>query len=62
MTSLAEELREALRKLMLEQVECLKMQTYCGASEKILREEEARLKRIREVSADLLAALKDEKR
>jgi hypothetical protein len=53
------EMRDELRRLMLEQVESLKAQTYGGLNEQGLREEDERLKRIREVSADYLAALKD---
>jgi hypothetical protein len=53
------EMRDELRRLMLEQVEGLKAQTYGGLNEQQLREEDERLKRIREVSADYLAALKD---
>lgn len=56
-----EELREELRKLMLEQIESLKTQTYCGLGEDELRKQDERLKRIREVSADFLALLKKER-
>jgi hypothetical protein len=56
--SRVEELRQELTKLMLEQIESLKTQTFDGSSEKNLREEEARLKRIREVSGDFIAAVK----
>ena len=59
--SRVEELREELKKLMLEQVESLKTQTFGGSSEKNFREEESRLKRIREVSADFLLALKNQR-
>jgi hypothetical protein len=52
------EMRDELRRLMLDQVESLKAQTYGGLSEQQLREEDERLKRIRELSADYLAALK----
>lgn len=55
-----EELKEELRKLMLEQVESLKVQTYGGLGEEDLRKQDERLKRIREVSADFLALLKNE--
>jgi hypothetical protein len=54
-----EQMRDELRRLMLAQVESLKAQTYGGLNEQQLREEDERLKRIREVSADYLAALKD---
>jgi hypothetical protein len=53
-----EELRDELRRLMLEHIESLKDETFLGVSKEKLREQEERLKRIREVSADLLAALK----
>jgi hypothetical protein len=54
------ELREELARLMAEQLENLKDQTFLGVSEKALRRQEEQLKRIREVSADFLAALKRE--
>ena len=54
-----EELREELRRLMEEQVESLKRQTFGGLSAEELRGQDSRLKRIREVSADFLAALKN---
>ena len=44
----------------LEQIESLKERTFGGTNKEALREEEARLKRIREVSADFLAALKND--
>jgi hypothetical protein len=43
---------------MLEQIESLKAQTFGGLNEEQFREQAERLKRIREVSADFLAALK----
>jgi hypothetical protein len=52
-----EELRNELERLMLEQIESLKAQTLGGLKEQF-REQVERLKRIREVSADFLAALK----
>lgn len=54
------ELRDELERLMLAQIESLRAQTFGGLSEQQLREQDARLKRIREVSADYLAALKEE--
>ncbi len=54
----AKELQEELTRLMLEQIESLKKETFVGLSSEELREQEERLKRIREVSADFLAALK----
>lgn len=56
--SAAEDLAAQLNHLMMEQIECLKKRTFGGVSEEDLRQEEERLKRIREVSADFLAALK----
>jgi hypothetical protein len=53
-----EEIREELEGLMREQIESLKAQTFGGLSEEELREEQERLKRIRELSADYLSALK----
>lgn len=56
-----EELREELSQLMLEQVKSLKAQTFSGFSGEELRKQDERLKRIREVSADFLAMLKEER-
>jgi hypothetical protein len=53
-----EELRNELERLMGEQIESLKAQTFGGLNEEQFREQAERLKRIREVSADFLAALK----
>jgi hypothetical protein len=52
------ELREELSRLMSEQIASLKGERYGGLSPSERREAEERLKRIREVSADYLAALK----
>jgi hypothetical protein len=57
-----EELREELSQLMLEQVKSLKAQTFGGLSEEELRRQDERLNRIREVSADFLAMLKEEQK
>jgi hypothetical protein len=54
----AKELQEELTRLMLDQIESLKKETFVGLSPEELRQQEERLKRIREVSADFLAALK----
>jgi hypothetical protein len=54
----AEESRRELDRLMQDQVESLKKRTFGGLGDEELRQEEERLKRIREVSADYLAALK----
>jgi hypothetical protein len=53
-------LREELGRLMEEQVESLRKQTFLGLDKAELHRQEARLRRIREVSADFLAALKRE--
>ena len=53
-----EKLRDELERLMREQIDSLAKQTFLGISEEDLEGERARLKRIREVSADFLAALK----
>lgn len=54
----AAELRDELHRLMTEQIESLQKQTFTGLDETDLKREEARLKHIREVSADFLMALK----
>ena len=54
-----EEIRDELERLMLEQVESLKTQTFGGLSQEELRKQDERLKRIREVSAAFLSALKN---
>ena len=53
------EIREELERLLLEQAESLKAQTFGGLSEQELRQQDERLNRIREVSADFLSALKN---
>jgi len=54
-----EELRHLLNRLMLEHIKSLEAQQFLGrVSEEEYRQDEQRLKRIREVSADYLAALK----
>jgi hypothetical protein len=53
-----DELRNELERLMGEQIESLKAQTFGGLNEEQFREQAERLKRIREVSADFLVALK----
>lgn len=57
-----QELRDELQRLMLEQIESLQAQTFGGLNAEELRKQHDRLKRIREVSADLMSALKDGKR
>jgi hypothetical protein len=44
---------------MLEEIESLEQRTFGGTSEKAFLEEQGRLKRIREVSADFIAAVKE---
>jgi len=56
-----QELRDELRRLMDEQVESLKAQTFGGITKEELREQDERLNRIREVSADFLLALKNQR-
>jgi hypothetical protein len=54
-----EELRDELNRLMLEHIESLENQGFLGTvDEEEYRQHEERLKRIREVSADYLDALK----
>jgi CRISPR/Cas system-associated endoribonuclease Cas2 len=54
-----EELRDELNRLMQEHIESVENETFTGRlNEEELRQQEERLKRIREVSADYLAALK----
>jgi hypothetical protein len=53
-----QELNEELQRLMLEEVQSLRAQTFGGMSKDGLQKQKERLQRIREVSADLLAALK----
>jgi hypothetical protein len=53
-----EKLRDELEQLMREQIESLQKQTFLGITEEELEHERERLKRIREVSAAFLAALK----
>jgi len=55
-----EALRDELSQLMREQVKSLTAQTFGGLSEEELRTQDERLSRIREVSADFLAMLKEE--
>jgi hypothetical protein len=50
-------LRDELHRLMTEQMESLQKQTFTWLDESELKQQEERLKRIREVSADFLAAL-----
>ena len=56
-----EKLREELQRLMMEQVESLRAETFGGASREEIRRQDERLKRIREISADLMAALRNRK-
>jgi hypothetical protein len=58
----AKELRDELSRLMAEQLQSLKKQVFGGLNKEELHEQELRLKRIREVSADYLATLKREMR
>ena len=56
----SKELSDELNRLMMEQIESVKKQTFVGLDEKELRQQEDRLKRIREISADFLAALESQ--
>lgn len=53
-----EKLRDELARLMQEHIESMQRQTFLGISTEELRQEKARLQRIRELSADFLEALK----
>lgn len=53
-----EKIRDELERLMREQIESLSRQTFLGISQEDIRQEKERLKRIREVSAEFLEALK----
>jgi hypothetical protein len=53
-----EKLRDELARLMQEQIECLKKGTFGLLNPDELRQQSERLKRIREVSADFVSALK----
>lgn len=53
-----QQLSDELSRLMLEHMESVKEETFVGPSEEGVRPQEELLKRIREVSADFLAALK----
>jgi hypothetical protein len=53
-----QELSDELNRLMMEHMERVKEETFVGLSEEGVRRQEELLKRIREVSADFLAALK----
>jgi hypothetical protein len=52
------EIRDELERLMREQIESLQEQTFLGIGEKDLQTERERLRRIRELSAEFLEALK----
>jgi hypothetical protein len=53
-----EELSRELHRLLEEQIESLRKQTFGGLDQEELLQQQQRLKRIREVSADFLAALR----
>lgn len=53
-----EEIRDELERMMREQIASLKAETFGGLTDEELREQQERLKRIRELSADYLAAVK----
>ena len=51
------QLREELKRLMAEQIESFDKQKFVGLDQEELRQQDKRIKQIREVSADLLAVL-----
>ena len=53
-----EHIREELDRLMREQIDSLARQTFLGVTQEELQHKKERLKRIREISADFLEALK----
>ena len=53
-----EELRDELERLMRDHIDSMAKQTFLGISPEDLRQEKERMRRIREVSADFLEALK----
>ncbi|MGA2921435.1 MAG: hypothetical protein ABSE28_10040 [Candidatus Sulfotelmatobacter sp.] len=53
-----EKLRAELERLMREQIESMKSQTFLGITPEDLLHEKERMQRIREASADYLEALK----
>lgn len=56
-----QKIRDELDRLLREQLESLEAQTFGGISEELV-EQDKRLHRIREVSADFLSALKNDLR
>jgi hypothetical protein len=54
----AKEIVDELNRLMLEHIESINRETFVGLTPEELRQQQERLQRIREVSADFLAALK----
>jgi hypothetical protein len=53
-----EKLRDELERLMQEHIEAMERRTFIGITEEEVLQEQKRLERIREVSADFLAALR----
>lgn len=53
-----EELREELTRLMREYIDSMSRETFVPLSQEEIRQQTDQMKRIREVSADYLAALK----
>jgi hypothetical protein len=56
----SDELRDELGRLMAEHIQSVKTQTFGGLDGSALQLQEQRLRKIREVAADYLAALKQE--
>jgi hypothetical protein len=62
MVRTSRQLSGELQRLMAEQIKSLEREAFGGLTAKERQEQEKRLKRIREVSADFLAALERESR
>jgi hypothetical protein len=54
-----EKLRDELERLMIEHIEVTQKRTFLGITAEEMLEDQERLERIREVSADFLQALKN---
>ena len=54
-----DEVRDELNRLLAEEIESLKKQTFGGLDQEGFKQQEDRLRRIRELSGDYLAILKN---
>ena len=54
------EVGNELQQLMLDQIESLRAETFCGKSDGEVRRQDERLHRIRELSAEFLVLLKQD--